>query len=213
MAVKKDTKQAKGSRQSKKKKTAVVSQPLPSDYVPRLKKDYDVRIHAALMETFKLKNVMVIPRLTKICINVGLGEATQNPKVLESALDEVGMIVGQKPVVTLSRKAISNFKLRAGMPIGCRVTLRRFTMYEFLDRLISVSLPRIRDFRGFNPRSFDQQGNFNFGLQEQTIFPEVNSDRMQFPLGMDIVIAIKTRNPEEARALLEGFGFPFMKSP
>ena len=211
MAAKKDTKQAAGGRQSKKKKTAVVSQPLPMDYVPRMKKDYDARIHALLMETFHLKNTMVIPRLTKICINVGLGEATQNPKVLEAALDEVSLITGQKPVVTLSRKAISNFKLRAGMPIGCRVTLRRFTMYEFLDRLITLALPRIRDFRGISDKGFDGRGNYTLGVREQIIFPEINYDKVDTIHGMDISFITTAPTDEQAYHLLREFGMPFRK--
>lgn len=180
---------------------------------PRLAQRYLQEIAPALAKRFGHANHFSVARLSKIVLNVGCGEASHEAKVLEQVQRDLELIAGQRPMVTRARQAISNFKIKEGDPVGCKVTLRRARMYEFLDRLISVSLPRIRDFRGFNPRSFDQQGNFNFGLQEQTIFPEVNSDRMQFPLGMDIVIAIKTRNPEEARALLEGFGFPFMKSP
>lgn len=175
----------------------------------RLAKIYKDEVVPKLMERFGYQNVMEVPRLTKISLNMGLGEAVGNKKVLENAMAEMALIAGQKPVATLSRKSVASFKIRDGWPIGCKVTLRRAHMMEFLDRLIQVSLPRVRDFRGMSGRSFDGRGNYNMGVKEQIIFPEIDFDRIDATRGMDIAISTTARNDEEGRALLEAFGFPF----
>lgn len=175
----------------------------------RLAKIYKDEVVPKLMERFGYQNVMEVPRLTKISLNMGLGEAVGNKKVLENAMAEMALIAGQKPVATLSRKSVASFKIRDGWPIGCKVTLRRAQMMEFLDRLIQVSLPRVRDFRGMSGRSFDGRGNYNMGVKEQIIFPEIDFDRVDATRGMDIAISTTARNDEEGRALLEAFGFPF----
>lgn len=161
-----------------------------------------------LQKQFGYKSVMQVPRVTKITINMGVGEATADKKVIEHAVDDLTRISGQKPVVTHSRKAVSNFKLREKWPIGCKVTLRHERMYEFLDRLISIAIPRIRDFRGFSPRAFDGRGNYSIGVKEQIIFPEIDYDKIDALRGMDITITTTARTDEEARALLAAFKFP-----
>ncbi len=176
---------------------------------PRLKDKYEKEVAPALMKEFNYSNVMQVPRLEKISLNVGLGEAITNIKLLDSVQVEMTAIAGQKAVITKAKKAIATFKLRAGMPIGCRVTLRRTRMYEFLDRFISLALPRIRDFRGINPKSFDGLGNYSLGVKEQYIFPEVNYDKVQIVHGMDITICTSAKTDNEARALLKHFGMPF----
>jgi large subunit ribosomal protein L5 len=181
----------------------------PKGYTPRLKADYDERIVAAMTERFGYKNRMEVPHLEKIVINMGVGEATQDKKRVETAASEMLAIAGQKPVITKAKKSIAQFKLREGMPIGCKVTLRRDRMYEFLDRLVTVALPRVRDFRGLNPRSFDGRGNYAMGLKEQIIFPEVNYDQIDKVRGMDIIITTTAKTDEEARELLRLFNFPF----
>jgi len=158
-----------------------------------------------------LKNPMEVPKITKITINMGVGEAVADKKIMEKARDDMQKIAGQRPVTTIARKSVAGFKIRDGMPIGCKVTLRRERMYEFLDRLVSIAIPRIRDFRGLNPKSFDRQGNYSMGVQEQIIFPEVNYDEIDALRGMDIIITTTARNPEEGKALLEAFNFPFKK--
>ena len=163
----------------------------------------------AMTKEFGYKNVMQVPRLEKITINVGVGEATQNAKAIDAAVAEITAIAGQKPVVTRAKKAIANFKLREGMPIGCMVTLRRERMYEFLDRLIHVALPRVRDFKGVSPRSFDGRGNYSLGLAEQIIFPEIQADKVEKSRGMTISITTSARTDDEGRALLRHFGMPF----
>jgi large subunit ribosomal protein L5 len=178
---------------------------------PRLLERYRAEIVPELMKTFGYKNKLQAPRLEKIVINVGLGEATQDIKFLEAAQAELGSITGQKPVTTKAKKAIANFKIRRGLPIGCKVTLRRAKMYEFLDRLISVSIPRIRDFRGLKPDSFDRGGNYSFGLTEQLIFPEIDADKVLKIHGMDITIATTAKTDKEAFELLKAFGMPFAK--
>ena len=178
-------------------------------YVPRLRLDYDERIVAAMTEKFGYKNRLQVPRLEKIVINMGVGEATQDKKRVESAAAEMELIAGQKPVVTKAKKSIAQFKLREGMPIGCKVTLRRERMYEFLDRLVTVALPRVRDFRGLNPRSFDGRGNYAMGLKEQIVFPEINYDRIEKVRGMDIIVTTTAKTDDEARELLRLFNFPF----
>src|SRR5918994_2105670 len=181
----------------------------PKDYKPRLKGDYEDRIVKAMTEKFGYKNRLEVPRLDKIVINMGVGEATQDKKKVEQAAEEMEKIAGQKPVITKAKKSIAQFKLREGMPIGCKVTLRRDRMYEFLDRLITVALPRVRDFRGLNPRSFDGRGNYAMGLKEQIVFPEINYDQIEKVRGMDIIITTTANTDEEARELLRLFNFPF----
>jgi len=178
-------------------------------YTPRLKTDYDERIAKAMTEKFGYKNKLEIPRLDKIVINMGVGEATQDKKKVDIAASEMELIAGQKPVVTIAKKSIAQFKLREGMPIGVKVTLRRERMYEFLDRLITVALPRVRDFRGLNPKSFDGRGNYAMGLKEQIIFPEISYDRIDKVRGMDIIVTTTAKTDEEARELLRLFNFPF----
>ncbi|MGB2134364.1 MAG: 50S ribosomal protein L5 [Flavobacteriales bacterium] len=180
-------------------------------YVPRLQTQYAEEIVPSLKERFEYKSVMQVPRVTKICLNQGLGKAIADKKVVEYATDEMTRVAGQKAVKTISTKDVSNFKLRKGMPIGARVTLRRERMYEFLDRLIAISLPRTRDFQGVKAKGFDGRGNFTFGVKEQVIFPEISLDEVKFFNGMDITIVTSANTDEEAQALLEGFGFPFKK--
>jgi large subunit ribosomal protein L5 len=178
-------------------------------YAPRLRRDYDDRIVAAMTERFGYKNRMQVPRLDKIVINMGVGDATQDKKRVETAASEMELIAGQKPVITKAKKSIAQFKLREGMPIGCKVTLRRERMYEFLDRLVTIALPRVRDFRGLNPSSFDGRGNYALGLKEQIIFPEINYDQIDTVRGMDVIITTTAKTDEEARELLRLFNFPF----
>ncbi|MGZ2412251.1 large subunit ribosomal protein L5 [Sphingomonas sp. F9_3S_D5_B_2] len=178
-------------------------------YVPRLKRDYDERIAPAMIERFGYKNRMEVPRLDKIVVNMGVGEATQDKKKVETAAAEMQAISGQKPVITKAKKSIAQFKLREGMPIGCKVTLRRERMYEFLDRLVTIALPRVRDFRGLNPKSFDGRGNYAMGLKEQIIFPEINYDQIDKVRGMDVIVTTTAKTDEEARELLRLFNFPF----
>ena len=178
-------------------------------YTPRLKKDYDDRIAKVMTEKFGYKNRLEVPKLEKIVINMGVGEATQDKKKVDVAAAEMELIAGQKPVVTKAKKSIAQFKLREGMPIGVKVTLRRDRMYEFLDRLITIALPRVRDFRGLNPKSFDGRGNYAMGLKEQIIFPEISYDRIDKVRGMDIIVTTTAKTDEEARELLRLFNFPF----
>ena len=175
----------------------------------RLQDHYEKVVRPALIKEFGYTNPMQCPRLEKIVLNMGLGEATQNPKILDSAVEELGAITGQKPVVTRSKKAIANFKLRENMPIGCKVTLRRQRMFEFLDRLVNIALPRVRDFRGVSAKSFDGRGNYALGLKEQLVFPEVDYDKIDQVRGMDIVIVTTAKTDAEAKALLRGFDMPF----
>lgn len=178
---------------------------------PRLFNFYRKHITEALKKRFGFKNIFEIPKLEKIVVNMGVGEAVQNPKALESAMEDLMQITGQKPIVRKARKSISNFKLRAGMEIGCSVTLRSDRMYEFFDRLINISLPRVRDFRGLSEKSFDGHGNYSFGVREQIIFPEINYDKVDKIRGMDITICTTARTDEQAYELLKEFGFPFVK--
>ena len=181
-------------------------------YIPRLQTQYAEEIVPNLKERFEYKSVMQVPSITKICLNQGLGKAIADKKVVEYATDEMSRIVGQKAVKTISTKDVSNFKLRKGMPIGSRVTLRRDRMFDFLDRLIAVSLPRTRDFQGVSAKGFDGRGNFTFGIKEQVIFPEINLDEVKHFNGMDITIVTSANTDEEAKALLESFGFPCKKN-
>ena len=175
----------------------------------RLKQKYDQQVVPAMKSEFGYKNSMQVPKLEKITINVGLGEATQNIKALDSTVVEITAITGQKPVITRAKKAIANFKLREGVPIGCMVTLRRDRMYEFLDRLIHVALPRVRDFKGVSDRSFDGRGNYSLGLREQIIFPEINADKVEKTRGMTVTITTTASTDPEGRALLKLLGMPF----
>ena len=174
----------------------------------RLQEHYVKNVVPQLQEQFNFKSAMEIPRITKISINMGLGEAIGNKKIIESAVADLTAIAGQKPVVTLARKSVAGFKVRDGWPIGAKVNLRRDRMYDFLDRLISIAIPRIRDFRGLNPKSFDGRGNYTFGLKEQIVFPEIEYDKVDALRGMDVTITTNAKNNEEAEALLRGFNFP-----
>lgn len=174
----------------------------------RLKQQYREKILPAMMEEFGYANVMQAPKVTKITLNMGLGEAVNDKKIVDNATADLVKISGQKPIVTLARKSVANFKIREGWPIGTKVTLRRERMYEFLDRLISVATPRIRDFRGLSPRSFDGRGNYSFGLKEQIVFPEIDYDKIDALRGMDVTITTTANTDDEGRALLRHFGFP-----
>ena len=178
---------------------------------PRLKERYDQTLRAELQQQLGLPNIMQVPRLDKVVINMGVGKATQQPSLIEGAVRDLELISGQKPVVTRARQSIAAFKLREGMPIGAKVTLRGDRAWEFLDRLISIAIPRIRDFRGLSPTSFDGHGNYTFGVTEQLIFPEIDYDRIDTTRGMDITICSTARTDDEGRALLAAFGFPFRK--
>ena len=178
-------------------------------YEPRLKKEYVERIRKALMEQFSYANEMQIPRLDKIVINMGVGEATGDSKKPSVAAADLAAIAGQKPVITRARNSIAGFKVREGMPIGAKVTLRGARMYEFLDRLVNIALPRVRDFRGLNPKSFDGRGNFAMGIKEHIVFPEINYDKVDQMWGMDIIVCTTANTDDEARALLTEFNFPF----
>ena len=178
-------------------------------YLPRLRVDYDKRIRGLLTEKFGYKNVMQVPRLDKVVLNMGIGEAVNDRKKAETAAADLSLIAGQKAVVTYSRIAISTFKLRENQPIGCKVTLRKAWMYDFVDRLVNVALPRVRDFRGLNPKSFDGRGNYSLGIKEHIIFPEIDFDKTGESLGMDITVCTTARTDDEARALLTALNFPF----
>ena len=180
-----------------------------ADYKPRMKAIYDDRIVKAMTDKFGYKNVLEIPRIEKIVLNMGVGEATQDKKRVDQAASEMELIAGQKPVVTKAKKSIAQFKLREGMPIGVKVTLRRERMYEFLDRFITIALPRVRDFRGLNAKSFDGRGNYACGIKEQIVFPEINYDRIDKVRGMDVIVTTTAKTDDEARELLRLFGFPF----
>ena len=177
----------------------------------RLQEKYQTELVGNIQQTLGLKNRMQVPKITKITINMGVGEAIADKKVLENARGDLEKITGQRPVTTAARKSVAGFKIRDGMKIGCKVTLRRERMYEFLDRLVNIAIPRVRDFRGLNPKSFDRQGNYSMGVSEQIIFPEINYDEVDALRGMDITITTTARNPEEGRALLEAFNFPFKR--
>ena len=178
-------------------------------YTPRQKAAYDASIVKAMTEKFGYKNPLEVPRLEKITLNMGVGEASQDKKKVQTAAEEMALIAGQKPVITIAKKSIAQFKLREGMPIGCKVTLRRDRMYEFLDRLVTIAMPRIRDFRGLNPKSFDGRGNYAMGLKEQIVFPEISYDKIEKVRGLDIIVTTTANTDEEARELLTLFGFPF----
>jgi len=180
-----------------------------AEYQARLRKVYDETIRAALLEQFKYENTMEVPRLDKIVLNMGVGEATADSKKPTVAAADLALIAGQKPVVTYARKSIATFKVREKMPIGAKVTLRKDRMYEFLDRLVNIALPRVRDFRGLNPKSFDGRGNYAMGIKEHIVFPEINYDKVDQIWGMDIIVCTTAKTDDEARALLKAFNFPF----
>ena len=175
----------------------------------RLKDTYKNTVFSALMDQFKYDNVMEVPKLEKVTINMGLGEAKENAKIMESAVEEIGLITGQRPVVTRARKSIANFKVRQGMPVGAKVTLRGDNMYTFIDKLFNIALPRVRDFKGVSKNSFDGRGNYSMGIKEQLIFPEINYDKVDTIKGMNIVFTTTAKTDEEAAALLAGLGLPF----
>ena len=179
--------------------------------VARLQEVYNKEIRKKLQEKFGYKSTMEVPRIEKISVNMGVGEAASDGKVINFAVSDMTAITGQKPLVTMSKKAEAVFKLREGIPIGCKVTLRKKRMYEFLDRLVNIAMPRIRDFRGVSAKSFDKRGNYSLGLKEQIVFPEINFDKTDTIRGMDITIVTTAKTDEEAKALLEGFNFPFRK--
>jgi large subunit ribosomal protein L5 len=201
--------EAKSKKGAKKQEKAEV---FVEEKVPvRLMEFYKSNVVAELSKKFNYKNILQVPKLEKICVNVGIGQATQDPKIIDSVVKDIENIVGQKAVVTKAKKSVSNFKLREGMKIGCKVTLRKARMYEFLDRLINVAIPRIRDFRGVSDRSFDNNGNYTLGIREHVIFPEINIDNIARVFGMDITFVTSAETNEEALELLKAFGMPFVK--
>jgi large subunit ribosomal protein L5 len=205
---------AKGQKAGGKGKAAAAAKEVAMERVKRdaparLRKLYDAEVRNKLMQEFSLSNRMQAPKLTRITINMGLGEAVSNPKLLDSAVDELGAITGQRPVVTRAKKSIAIFKLRAGQKIGAMVTLRRDQMYEFLDRLVTFALPRVRDFKGVSPKSFDGRGNYTLGIREEIIFPEINFEKLDKPKGMNITFNTTAPNDEQGRALLKHLGMPF----
>ena len=205
-----DAKGAKGRKDGSTEVAAAGSvQAVPKDYVARLKKMYQDEIVPKLVKEFGYKNALEVPRLEKIVLNMGVGEAVNDTKKVTSAAADLALIAGQRPVVTRARKAISTFKVRENMPIGAKVTLRKTRMYEFLDRLVTVALPRVRDFRGLDPKSFDGRGNYALGIKEHIIFPEIDYDKAESMLGLDVVVCTTARTDAEARALLSAFNFPF----
>lgn len=203
---------AEGTKTKKREHAQTGESTLEPRALPRLRERFREVIAPALMKQFRYKNIWQVPRLQKVVINMGLGEAVANVKVIDAAVEEVSAVTGQKPIVTRAKKSEAGFKLRAGVPIGCKVTLRGDRMYEFLDRFVNVALPRIRDFKGVPAKSFDGRGNYNLGVREQLIFPEIKYDKVEAVRGMDIAIETSARTDEEARALLEHLGFPFQKS-
>ncbi|GGK24829.1 50S ribosomal protein L5 [Salinarimonas ramus] len=178
-------------------------------YTPRMKQHYDEVVRPGLIEKFGYKNPMEVPTIEKIVINMGVGESTADSKKATSAAGDLALIAGQAPVITRARKAIATFKVREGMPLGCKVTLRKTRMYEFLDRMVTIALPRVRDFRGLNPKSFDGRGNFAMGIKEHIVFPEINYDRAEQIWGMDVIVTTTAKTDDEARELLRLFNFPF----
>ena len=182
---------------------------VPKDYLPRLRKHYDEVVRPALIKEFGYKNPLEVPVIEKIVLNMGVGDAVHDTKKVTTAAGDLALIAGQRPVITRARKAISTFKVRENMPIGAKVTLRKVRMYEFLDRLVTIALPRIRDFRGLNPKSFDGRGNYAMGIKEHLVFPEIDYDKAESVLGMDIIVCTTAKTDAEARALLRAFNFPF----
>ena len=180
-----------------------------TNYTPRMKSHYEDVVRAAMIEQFGYTNPMQVPTIEKIVINMGVGEATADTKKVQTAAGDLALIAGQKPVVTRARNAISNFKLRENQPVGAKVTLRKIRMFEFVDRLVNIALPRVRDFRGLNPKSFDGRGNFALGIKEHIVFPEINYDKVDAVWGMDVIVCTTAKSDDEARALLKHFNFPF----
>jgi large subunit ribosomal protein L5 len=218
-AAKKPAAEAKGKPKKAEKaekaeaapKAAPGAEQAPAGYVPRLRTHYDQVVRPALVEQFGYDNAMQVPKITKIVLNMGIGEATQDSKLVQVAVGELEKIAGQKAVVTKARNAIAQFKIREGQAVGAKVTLRKVRMYEFLDRLINIALPRVRDFRGLTDRSFDGNGNYAFGIKEHIIFPEIDYDRIDRVWGLDVIICTSATNDAEARALIDAFNFPFRK--
>jgi large subunit ribosomal protein L5 len=212
-----DTKSAKGGGPVKGRGQPATTGPVasaeslavPKDYQPRLKRQYEEVIRPALIEQFGYKSIFEVPTIEKIVLNMGVGDAVNDTKKVTAAAGDLALIAGQRPIITRARKAISTFKVRENMPIGAKVTLRKTRMYEFLDRLVTVALPRIRDFRGLNPKSFDGRGNFALGIKEHIVFPEINYDKVESVVGMDVIVCTTARTDDEARALLRAFNFPF----
>ena len=205
-----EAKKAKASTAASESSGAHEKAELPTGaYAPRLKKHFEEVVRPALTEQFGYKNAMEVPAIDKIVLNMGVGEAVNDTKKVTAAAGDLALIAGQKPVVTRARKAISTFKVRENMPIGAKVTLRKTRMYEFLDRLITVALPRVRDFRGLNPKSFDGRGNYALGIKEHIVFPEIDYDKAESILGLDVIVCTTAKTDEEARALLKAFNFPF----
>ncbi len=203
---------AKGGKDAKKaapKGEPKVAKPRPADYKPRMKVHYEKVVREAMAKKFGYKNPMQIPRLEKIVLNMGVGEAVNDRKKVDSAASDLALIAGQKPVQTKARKAIATFKVREGMPIGAKVTLRGDRMYEFLDRFVTIALPRVKDFRGLNPKSFDGRGNYSTGLTEHIVFPEIDYDKVDQVLGMDVIVFTSAKSDDEARELLRAFNVPF----
>ncbi len=213
-AKKVEAKKSEGKKADARKeaKSAAPAEVMPKDYVPRLRKEYDEVIRPKLVKQFGYTNVMQVPRIDKIVLNMGIGEATQDSKLVQVAASELEKIAGQKVMITKSRKAIAQYKIRENLAIGAKVTLRKTRMYEFLDRLITIALPRVRDFRGLSDKSFDGNGNFAMGIKEHLIFPEIDYDKIDRVWGMDIIVCTTARTDDEARALLEAFNFPFRRS-
>ncbi len=208
MAKNKDTKGGKGKAAAAPSGPA---RPTPEDYVPRLKQRYNEEVVPKLKKEFGIDNVMAVPRVERISLNMGMGEAIQNVKILDDAVEELAAVAGQKPTITRAQKSIAAFKLREGMPIGCRVTLRGDRMWEFLDRLIAIALPRVRDFRGIPSKSFDGRGNYTLGIRDHLIFPEVDYNKVEKPKGMNITIVTTAGNDERALYLLRELGMPFTR--
>ncbi|BDV35790.1 MULTISPECIES: 50S ribosomal protein L5 [Methylocystis] len=208
-----EEKKAKGAKAPKAAKeapaVAAVAQASIAGYTPRMRKHYEEVVRGQLIEQFGYKNAFEVPTIEKIVLNMGVGEAVNDTKKVTSAAGDLSLIAGQKPVITRARKAISTFKVRENMPIGAKVTLRKTRMYEFLDRLITIALPRVRDFRGLNPKSFDGRGNFALGIKEHIVFPEIDYDKAESILGMDVIVCTTAKTDDEARALLRAFNFPF----
>lgn len=205
-------KAAKGAKENRKVSSEInmeASPALPAGYVPRLKQVYAETVRPKLIEEFGYKNALAVPRIEKIVLNMGVGEAVNDTKKVTNAAADLSLIAGQKPVITHARRAISTFKVRENMPLGAKVTLRHTHMYEFLDRLITIALPRVRDFRGLNPKSFDGRGNYALGIKEHIIFPEIDYDKAESMLGMDVIVCTTAKTDDEARALLRAFNFPF----
>lgn len=208
-AAKGGEKKAKADKKAAPSEPRAAAAPRPADYKPRMKAHYEKVVRNALKEKFGYANVMQIPKIEKVVINMGVGEAVNDRKKVETAAADLALIAGQKPVVTRARKAIATYKVREGMAIGAKVTLRGDRMYEFIDRFVTIALPRVKDFRGLNPKSFDGRGNYATGLKEHLVFPEIDYDKVDNVLGLDVIVCTSAKTDDEARELLKGFNFPF----